>query len=55
MTMVTRSIEESGVYSSGTGLFKNSEWRRAVVRIRNLDELAARVNELEKKVSQDSY
>jgi UDP-3-O-[3-hydroxymyristoyl] glucosamine N-acyltransferase len=50
MTMVTRSIAEPGIYSSGTGLFKNSEWRRIVVGIRNLSELSSRVNELEKKL-----
>lgn len=32
--MVTRSITEPGAYSSGTGLFENSAWRRLVVNLR---------------------
>lgn len=47
MTMVTKSIKTPGVYSSGTGLMKNSDWHRSVVRFRQLDELAARIHKLE--------
>ena len=44
--MVSNSINEPGIYSSGTGLFDNSTWRRIVVRLRKLDELAKQVKKL---------
>lgn len=47
--MVTNSISEAGVYSSGTGFFKNIEWRKMVARLRHLDKLARTVANLEKK------
>lgn len=49
MTMVTGDIREPGVYSSGTGADTNRNWRKNVVRFRQLDALARRVRELEKK------
>lgn len=52
MTMVTRSLKEPGVYSSGTGVEPNRDWRRSVVRFRQLDELVQRVKRLEKKISE---
>jgi len=36
MAMVLKSIPEAGVYSSGTGIQKNREWLRSVVRFRQL-------------------
>lgn len=50
MTMVTRSLNEPGVYSSGTGVDSNREWRKSVVRFRQLDDLARRLRGLEKKL-----
>lgn len=47
MSLVTRSITESGVYSSGTPLQPNREWLRNAVQLRHLDELARRVRKLE--------
>lgn len=47
MAMVTRSIREKGVYSSGTGISAHSQWKRNVVRFRQLDRLASRVAALE--------
>jgi len=49
MTMVTGDIGAPGVYSSGTGFDTNRQWRRNAVRFRQLDALARRVKELEKK------
>lgn len=49
MTMVTGHIRESGVYSSGTSADTNRQWRKNAVRFRQLDTLAQRVKELEKK------
>ena len=48
MAMVTGSINEPGMYSSGTGLLPATEWRKAAVRFRQLDDLAKRVKALEK-------
>jgi UDP-3-O-[3-hydroxymyristoyl] glucosamine N-acyltransferase len=50
MAMVTGSISEAGVYSSGTGLMPNREWRRSAVRFRQLDELVKRLVALEQKI-----
>lgn len=52
MTMVTRSLKESGVYSSGTGVAPNRDWRRSVVRFRQLDDMAQRLRQIEKKLSE---
>ena len=39
MSMVTKSIFEAGTYSSGTGLFENSQWKRTIVRFRQLADV----------------
>ncbi|MGO1462738.1 MAG: UDP-3-O-(3-hydroxymyristoyl)glucosamine N-acyltransferase [Marinobacter sp.] len=49
MTLVTGDIREPGVYSSGTSADTNRRWRKNAVRFRQLDTLARRVKELEKK------
>ncbi|MBK1886652.1 MULTISPECIES: UDP-3-O-(3-hydroxymyristoyl)glucosamine N-acyltransferase [Marinobacter] len=49
MTLVTGDIREPGVYSSGTSADTNRQWRKNAVRFRQLDTLARRVKELEKK------
>jgi len=48
MAMVTGSINEPGMYSSGTGLLSTAEWRKAAVRFRQLDDLAKRIKALER-------
>ena len=50
MTLVTGDIRESGVYSSGTSADTNRQWRKNAVRFRQLDALARRIKELEKKL-----
>lgn len=50
MAMVTRSIKEPGLYSSGLPAESNRDWRKNVVRFRNLDKLEKRVKELEAKL-----
>ncbi|MDO3722675.1 UDP-3-O-(3-hydroxymyristoyl)glucosamine N-acyltransferase [Marinobacter sp. chi1] len=50
MTLVTGDIKQAGVYSSGTGTDTNKQWRKNAVRFRQLDVLARRVKELEKKL-----
>ncbi len=47
MSMVTRSIKEGGLYSSGLPAEKAEEWRRTVVRIRKLEKLEQRIKALE--------
>lgn len=49
MTLVTGDIREPGVYSSGTSAETNRQWRKNAVRFRQLDSLARRIKELEKK------
>lgn len=50
MTMVSGNIDEPGVYSSGTNADKNRQWRKNAVRFRQLDDMARRLRELEKKL-----
>ncbi len=48
-SMVTGNIDQPGIYSSGTGLFLRSKWRRMVARLRRLDQTLKRLQLLEKK------
>lgn len=48
MSQVMKSIKTPGIYSSGTGMMKNADWHKSVVRFRHLDELATRIHHLEK-------
>jgi UDP-3-O-[3-hydroxymyristoyl] glucosamine N-acyltransferase len=50
MTMVTQSITRPGVYSSGLPAQENMAWNRNTVRLRQLDELARRLQALERKL-----
>ncbi|MDZ5601261.1 UDP-3-O-(3-hydroxymyristoyl)glucosamine N-acyltransferase [Pseudomonas sp. RP23018S] len=50
MTMVTRSITEPGGYSSGTAMQPLADWRKSAARIRQLDDMAKRLQQLEKRV-----
>ena len=50
MAMVTRSFAEPGVYSSGIPAMPSGEWRRAVVRFRQLEDLARRLKRLEEQL-----
>jgi UDP-3-O-[3-hydroxymyristoyl] glucosamine N-acyltransferase len=46
-TMVSHSITEPGVYSSGIPLEKAAIWRRMVARFKRIDRLEARIKKLE--------
>lgn len=48
MSLVSQSITEAGMYSSGTVQMKTSDWKRAAIRFQQLDNLAQRLKELEK-------
>jgi len=52
MSLVSRSIKEAGVYSSGTGVEKHQSWKKNVVRFRSLDAMARRIKILEKEMQQ---
>ncbi len=51
MTMVTRSITEPGAYSSGTAMQPAAEWKKSAARIRQLDDMARRLKDLEKQLA----
>jgi UDP-3-O-[3-hydroxymyristoyl] glucosamine N-acyltransferase len=48
MSLVTHTIHSAGEYSSGTPIQENRPWRRNAARFKHLDELARRVQALEK-------
>lgn len=50
MSMVTKAISEPGLYSSGVPAVTNKEWRRNMVGLRNITDLAKRVKQLERKI-----
>ena len=50
---VPNNISEPGLYSSGMPVQDNRTWRRNVVRLRQLDEMAKRLKDLEKKFDED--
>jgi UDP-3-O-[3-hydroxymyristoyl] glucosamine N-acyltransferase len=54
MAMVTRSVTEPGIYSSGIPAMPNGDWRRNVARLRHLDELTKRVKQLEQALARRS-
>lgn len=47
---VSKSIREPGIYTSGTPLQKQRDWQKNTVRYRQLDRMAQRLAELEKKL-----
>jgi UDP-3-O-[3-hydroxymyristoyl] glucosamine N-acyltransferase len=49
---VPKSISEPGLYSSGMPIQDNRTWRRNVVRMRQLDEMAKRLKGLEKRLDE---
>lgn len=49
MSLVTKDIKRSGVYSSGTPLMENSQWHKANVRYKSLDSIAKNVSKLNKQ------
>jgi UDP-3-O-[3-hydroxymyristoyl] glucosamine N-acyltransferase len=51
MTMITRSITEPGSYSSGTAMQPSAEWRKSATRFRQLDDMARRLQKLEKQLA----
>jgi UDP-3-O-[3-hydroxymyristoyl] glucosamine N-acyltransferase len=52
--MVTKSVGEAGVYSSGLPAEANRKWRRTVARVHGLEQLQARVEALEAALAKQS-
>jgi UDP-3-O-[3-hydroxymyristoyl] glucosamine N-acyltransferase len=48
MSLVTSSITQAGSYSSGTAMSNTKDWRKNAARFRQLDELAGRIQKLER-------
>lgn len=51
MSMVTRSIRQAGIYSAGTPLDTNRNWRRNAARFKQLDALVRRIEALERHLN----
>ena len=49
MAVVRQSIKKPGVYSSGTVLQENEKWLRNALRFKELDRIAKRLQDLEKR------
>lgn len=49
MSMVTKSINEAGVYSSGIPVEPTKQWHKNVIRYRQMDKLFDRVKQLEEQ------
>ena len=54
MSFVAHSIREPGLYSSGTPLEPNRDWRRNYARFHQLDDMARRLLRLEKGLKEQS-
>ncbi len=55
MAMVTKSISEKGVYSSGIPATTNAEWRKNTAKLRQIEQLYQRVKQLEKQLAALSH
>ncbi|HXH03965.1 MAG TPA: UDP-3-O-(3-hydroxymyristoyl)glucosamine N-acyltransferase [Candidatus Competibacteraceae bacterium] len=53
MSLVTKSIHEPGVYSSGLAVEPSRRWNKISARLRRLDELFRRLTALEQRASQE--
>jgi UDP-3-O-[3-hydroxymyristoyl] glucosamine N-acyltransferase len=49
-TLVAKSITEPGVYTAVYPLARHEQWLRAAAHVRQIDRLAERVRQLEKKL-----
>jgi UDP-3-O-[3-hydroxymyristoyl] glucosamine N-acyltransferase len=53
MSLVTQSITQPGIYSSGLAVEPNRLWNKISARLRRLDELFRRLAALERKIGRD--
>jgi UDP-3-O-[3-hydroxymyristoyl] glucosamine N-acyltransferase len=52
-TMISKDIREPGFYTASFPAEKDKDWKRKVARFRRMDELAKRVQALEKAAGND--
>jgi UDP-3-O-[3-hydroxymyristoyl] glucosamine N-acyltransferase len=52
MSMVSRSIRDPGVYTGSIPAMPHEEWRRNFARLKQLDEMARRIRQLEADVTE---
>lgn len=52
MSMVTQSIEQPGVYSSGTGILPNKQWHKSVIRFKQFDKFVRKLHQLERSLEE---
>jgi UDP-3-O-[3-hydroxymyristoyl] glucosamine N-acyltransferase len=52
---VPNSIKEAGVYSSGMPIQENKAWRKSVIRMRQLDEMARRLKAVEQRLKESNH
>ena len=50
MSMVISSIKSAGVYSSGMPVNDNRKWRKNIIRFSQLDKMAQKIRQLEKRI-----
>jgi UDP-3-O-[3-hydroxymyristoyl] glucosamine N-acyltransferase len=50
MSLVSKSIDKAGSYSSGTGLDSTAKWRKSAARLRRIDDMAKQIANLEHKL-----
>jgi UDP-3-O-[3-hydroxymyristoyl] glucosamine N-acyltransferase len=50
-SMVIKSIDKAGVYSSGIAADENKKWRRNAIRFSQLDDMAKTIKQLESKLA----
>ena len=53
-SLVSGSIKKAGMYSAGTPLEPSQHWRKNTIRFKHLDEMAKRLNKLEKQLSSNN-
>lgn len=53
MSLVTKSIKQSGIYSSGTSVEPSKLWHRNYARFGQLDEMARRLKALEQRLEKN--
>jgi UDP-3-O-[3-hydroxymyristoyl] glucosamine N-acyltransferase len=51
-TLITKSLTKPGTYTSALPFSEHGEWLRNAAHLRNLDKLAHRIKELEKRISE---
>lgn len=52
MALISKSITSSGAFASGTAQMPMADWRRSATRFRQLDDMAKRLQKLEKQLKE---